>query len=298
MGNLRGHVVYGAGFSLIGLWHLINHSKLHTLNPNSFTALTWFPTSRIKFLELYFIMAASLAAVFMDLFGGLRRHQPLDADGTIPSSHFHSFEHSVIALSIFAYALCAFLIEKTPANRGLSNAMAAVALAVELLVFHVHSADHMGVEGQYHLLLQAVIGTTLAATLLSSAGCDQSFSVAYVRSVGIAFQGVWLVNMGFMLWTPRLIFRGCFMNLEEGSNFVVRCEGEEALERARSLVNIQFSLFVVGVNVVAVVIYLAIFKMYSSKNVDCDGEDYEGGEEHVSSEFQKVFGAMEMELHR
>ncbi|KAL1544612.1 hypothetical protein AAHA92_21440 [Salvia divinorum] len=293
MGNLRGHVVYGAGFSVIGVWHLINHSKLHTLNPTSYTAPTWFPTSPIKFLELYFIMSASAAAVFMDLFGGLHRHHPFAPDGTIPSSHLHSFEHSIIALSIFAYGLSTFLLEKSrspdTARRGLSNGVAAVALAVELLEFHIHSADHMGVEGQYHLLLQAVIAAGLAATALSSAGYGRSLVVAYVKSVGIFFQGVWLVVMGFMLWTPRLIFLGCFMNWEKGS-FVVRCEGEEALMRARSLVNIQFSLLLVGVNVVALVIYLVVFKIYSTKNVGC-GED----EERVSTDF-RVFGAIEMEI--
>ncbi|KAG6436479.1 hypothetical protein SASPL_101379 [Salvia splendens] len=286
MGNLRGHVVYGAGFSLIGVWHLINHSKLHTLNPTSYTAPTWFPTSPIKFLELYFIMSASAAAVFMDLFIGLRRHHPFSPDGTIPSSHLHSFEHSIIALSIFAYALSTLLLEKSSqspatARRGLSNAVATVALGVELLVFHLHSADHMGVEGQYHLLLQAVIAAGLAAAALSGAGYDRSLAVAYVKSVGIFFQGVWLVVMGFMLWTPRLVFLGCFMNWENGSSFVVRCEGEEALMRARSLVNIQFSLLLVGVNVVALLIYLIVFKIYSNNN--------------VSTDF-RVFGAIEMEI--
>ncbi|XP_047979284.1 uncharacterized protein LOC125221203 [Salvia hispanica] len=285
MGNLRGHVVYGAGFSLIGVWHLINHSKLHTLNPTSYTAPTWFPTSPIKFLELYFIMSASAAAVFMDLFIGLRRHHPFSPDGTIPSSHLHSFEHSIVALSLFAYALSTLLLEKkssqspASATRGLSNAVAAVALAVELLVFHLHSADHMGVEGQYHLLLQAVIAAALAAAVLSGAGYDRSLAVAYVKSVGIFFQGVWLVVMGFMLWTPRLVFLGCFMNWENGSSFVVRCEGEEALMRARSLVNIQFSLLLVGVNVVAIVIYLIVFKIYSNKNV-----------------YFRGFGGIEMEI--
>ncbi|KAH6835657.1 hypothetical protein C2S53_010535 [Perilla frutescens var. hirtella] len=274
MGNLRGHVVYGTGFSLIGLWHLINHSKRHTLNPNSYTSLAWFPTSRIKLLELYFIMAASTAAIFMGLFFGLRHHQLLDADGSIPSTHLHNLEHSVIALAIFAYAFCAILMEtlSPPAKSELINAMGTVAFAVELLVFHLHSADRMGVEGQYHRLLQAVISSTFAATMLMSIGYNKSFLIAYVRSMSLLFQGVWLVNIGFMLWTPSLISKGCFMHWEKGY-FVVRCQGEKTLERAKSLVNIQFGLFFVGVNVLAVVIYLVIFKIYSKNDAKDCGED-------------------------
>ncbi|KAL0369920.1 UNVERIFIED_CONTAM: hypothetical protein Sangu_0310100 [Sesamum angustifolium] len=76
-------------------------------------------------------------------------------------------------------------------------------------------------------------------------GYPKSFLNSFVRSISIVFQGVWLVVMGFMLWTPTLIPKGCFMNLEEGHK-VVRCHGEEALERAKSLVNIQFNWYVMG----------------------------------------------------
>lgn len=54
------------------------------------------------------------------------------------------------------------------------------------------------------------------------------------------------------------------MNLEEGHQ-VVRCHGEEALERAKSLVNIQFSWYVVGVTIFAVTLYLIMIKLYSEK---------------------------------
>ncbi|EMS66022.1 hypothetical protein TRIUR3_08109 [Triticum urartu] len=107
---------------------------------------------------------------------------------------------------------------------------AAAAFAQELLVFHLHSTDHMGVEGQFHWLLQAVIAVTLAATLLWFA-CPGSFAVSLVRSASIVLQGVWFIVMGVMLWTPGLISKGCFINLEEGHN-VVRCRTDEALHRA------------------------------------------------------------------
>ncbi|XP_051113510.1 uncharacterized protein LOC127239417 [Andrographis paniculata] len=263
MGNMRGHVAYGSVFFLQGLWQLLNHIHLHNRNPNSFTTLPWFPSTFIRHSELLLIIAASSAAILMDLFVGLRHHQPLDPDGSIPATHLHSFEHSIIALAILIYALFAILLDKlrAPAQYALTNALAALAFALELLVFHLHSTDHRGVEGQYHWLLQILIFTSMAATLLSI-GCPKSFLVAFVRSLSIVFQGVWLVNMGVMLWTPGLIPKGCFMNREQG-HFIVRCHGEEALMRAKALVNIQFSYYTVGVTSSAVALYLAIFKFSS-----------------------------------
>ncbi|KAI3461873.1 hypothetical protein Pfo_018536 [Paulownia fortunei] len=265
MGTLVGHVAPGFGFLIIGLWHLVNHIKLHAINPKSYTSSPWFPTSRIKYLELYFIMAGCSISISMELFIGPDRHQPLDPDGTIPSNHLHNFEHSNISLTFFTYAFFSILLDKLapPAQYGLTNLLGTVAFGQQLLLFHLHSADHMGVEGQYHWLLQIAIFISLATTLLGIS-YPKSFLNSFVRSVSILFQGVWLMVMGFMLWTPGLIPKGCFMNLEEGHK-VVRCHGEEALERAKSLVNIQFSWYVVGVTIFAVTLYLAMIKLYCEK---------------------------------
>ncbi|KAK4440457.1 hypothetical protein Salat_0380600 [Sesamum alatum] len=265
MGTLVGHVAPGFGFFIIGLWHLFNHIKLHALHPNSYTSSPWFPTSRIKYLELYLIMLACSMSISMELFIGPDRHQPLDPDGTIPSNHLHNFEHSNISLTFFMYALFSIVLDKLapPAQYGLTNLLGAMAFGQQLLLFHLHSADHMGVEGQYHWLLQIAIFTSLATTLLGI-NYPKSFLNSFVRSVSIMFQGVWLMVMGFMLWTPSLIPKGCFMNLEEGHR-VVRCHGEEALERAKSLVNIQFSWYVVGATIFSVTLYLVMIKLYPEK---------------------------------
>ncbi|KAI3450876.1 hypothetical protein Pfo_007541 [Paulownia fortunei] len=265
MGSRIGHVAPGFGFFIIGLWHLLNHIKLHALHPKSYTSSPWFPTSRIKYLELYLIMAACSMSISMELFIGPDRHQPLDPDGTIPSNHLHNFEHSNISLTFFMYAFFTILLDKLapPAQHGLTNLLGAVAFGQQLLLFHLHSADHMGVEGQYHWLLQIAIFTSLATTLLGI-NYPKSFLNSFVRSVSIIFQGVWLMVMGFMLWTPSLIPKGCFINLEEGHK-VVRCHGEDALERAKSLVNIQFSWYVIGVTIFAVTFYLTMIKLYPEK---------------------------------
>lgn len=57
------------------------------------------------------------------------------------------------------------------------------------------------------------------------------------------------------------------MNMEEGHK-VVRCHGEDALDRAKSLVNIQFSWYVIGVTVFAMIVYLVMIKFYDHERVE------------------------------
>lgn len=89
--------------------------------------------------------------------------------------------------------------------------------------------------------------------------------VSFIRSTSILFQGVWLILMGYMLWTPGLIPKGCFLHLEDGHQ-VVRCTSHEALHRAKSLVNLQFSWFLVVISVFAVTFYLILGKFYKEKD--------------------------------
>ncbi|KAJ4971172.1 hypothetical protein NE237_004271 [Protea cynaroides] len=280
MGTLIGHVAPGFGFLFIGLWHLFNNTKLYALNPISFSSSQWFPSSKVRYLELYLIMAGSWASIAMELVIGPEKHQPFDDDGTIPSNHLHNFEHATISLSFFIYAAFAIVLDKLrpKAHYELLQLLGAFTFAQLFLLFHLHSADHMGMEGQYHLLLQVVILVSLITTLMGIT-YQKSFLVSFIRSLSICFIGAWLVLMGFVLWTARLVPKGCFMNLEDG-HWVVRCKTDEALHRAKSLVNLHFSWFLVMFAVFAMVFYLAMLRMYSEKveywplgKVDEDGSE-------------------------
>lgn len=267
MGTLVGHVAPGFGFLLIGLWHLYNHIKLYTLHPKSYTSPPWFPSPRLRYLEPILIAVGSCISIAMELFIGPQGHQPLDDDLTIPSNHLHNFEHASISLTFLTYAIFAIILDRArrappdPAlKHGLTQVVGAVAFGQQLLMFHLHSADHMGVEGQYHLLLQALIVVSLATTLIGI-WRPRSFLVSFVRSASIAAQGVWFVVMGYALWTPGLIPKGCFMNSEEG-HWVVRCRDKGSLERAKSLVNIEFSWLLVGMVVFSVAFYLVVSRRF------------------------------------
>lgn len=292
MGTLVGHVVPGFGFMLIGLWHLFNHAKLHARHSNSYASSPWFPTTLLRHLELLLIMAGAGISISMELVIGPERHQPFDPDGSIPSNHLHNFEHASISFSFFTYALAALLLDKLwpklPAVEEITQLLAGLAFGQQLLLFHLHSADHMGPEGQYHLLLQLLVLISVVTTLMGI-GLQRSFITSYVRSLSIFFQGFWFVLMGFMLWTPALIPKGCRINSEDGHQ-VVRCDGEMALHRAKSLVNLQFSWCITAMAVFGVVFYVAMVAIYGEKStyvIMNKEEEEEEEEEEVDLELEK-----------
>ncbi|XVE60092.1 hypothetical protein DITRI_Ditri05aG0099200 [Diplodiscus trichospermus] len=302
MGSLAGHVIPGLAFFVLGFWHLFNHIKLHSLHPNSFTSYSWFPTSKSRHLELFFIMVASSISVSMELFISPARHQPFDPDGTIPSYHLHNFEHSFISMTFFTYAAFAVLLDKinSKAKYSLTLFLGAVAFAQELLLFHFHSADHTGVEGQYHLLLQSDIFVSLATTLLGI-WLPKCFMVSFIRSLSILYQGVWLIVMGYMLWTPELVPKGCFLHFEDGHK-VVRCSSHEALHRAKSLVNIQFSWALIAVSIFSMSLYLVLVKLYgetveySTLTKEEESDDVESQKESTHPwTAQKCYAVMDIE---
>ncbi|XVF04581.1 hypothetical protein REPUB_Repub05bG0096300 [Reevesia pubescens] len=299
MGSLVGHVLPGLAFFVLGFWHLFNHIKFHSLHPNSYTASTWFPTSKLRYLELFLIMVASSISISMELFIGPARHQPFDPDGTIPSNHLRNFEHSAISMTFFTYAALAILLDKISpsAKYSLTLFLGAVAFAQQLLLFHLHSTDHMGVEGQYHLLLQSVIVISLATTLMGI-GLPKSFMVSFIRSLSILYQGVWLIVMGCMLWTPALVSKGCFIHSEDGHK-VVRCSSDEALHRAKSLVNIQFSWVSIAATNFSMALYLVMVKVYGEKveySTLKKEEDLELEEEYddVESQNKRKYGGQNL----
>ncbi|KAL4585198.1 hypothetical protein LXL04_009813 [Taraxacum kok-saghyz] len=264
MGEMASHVGPGLGILVMGFWHLLNHIKLHVQNPKTYHSLPWFPTTKIRYFELYSIMVGCSMYIIQELFGWPPHHLPVDTDGTIPSTRLPNFEHSCMVLTLLVYACFAILLDKfvSIAQYELTQLLLGIVFGQELLLFHLHSTDHTGVEGQYHMLLQLLILICFITTLMAI-GYQKSFVVNFIRSISIFFQGLWLMVIGFMLWTKSFIPKGCFLNQE--IHRVVRCHGEEALHRAKSLVNIEFSLYLICVTIFAISLYLAMHKIYEEK---------------------------------
>ncbi|CAH9082896.1 unnamed protein product [Cuscuta epithymum] len=262
-----GHVLPGLGFFLVGLWHMLNQMKLHFSQPKSHLCIQWFPSPRIRYIELFLIILGSLAFLSEEIFIGLQRRTLFDPDGTIPFSKLRKFEHANIAITIFMYAALSIILDKVnpPAKYGMTQLLGAVIFGQQLLNFHFHSTDHMGVEGQYHFLLQVFILVSFATTILGIP-FPHSFMNGFVMSFSIMLQGFWLILMGVMLWTPQYIPKGCFLNEDDDQyrhHVVMRCHDDEATKRAISLVNIQFGWCVIGFTVFVTLLYLVLFKCYS-----------------------------------
>ncbi|KAK6937029.1 Protein of unknown function DUF716 [Dillenia turbinata] len=219
----------------------------------------------MRYLELYLMMFGSSASIFMELFGGPAKHQPLDQDGTIPIVHLHNFEHASISLSIFIYAIFAIILDKVKphAEYPFLIYIGSIAFAQELLLFHLHSTDHMGIEGQYHWLLQLVIAVCLITTILGI-HYRKSFINSFVRSVGIMFQGIWMNLLGIVLWIPTFTYKGCYLSYEEG-HYIERCHDDKSLQRAKAIANLQFCWFLTGVVIFSIVLYLVLVKFYGKK---------------------------------
>jgi hypothetical protein len=206
-------------------------------------------------MELVAIIAGSCLSILAELFIGPRRHQPLADDWSIPQEHLNNFEHSSISLFFLIYASVALYAEvrQLTVPPGALHVIAALAFSQELLLFHLHSADHMGAEGHYHWLLQLIIAVSLSTTLLE-VPFQQSFLVAIVRSASLVFQGAWFIHMGFMLWIPALVPKGCQMQRTEGHD-VVKCASHDATMRAKALANLQFNWYLAGIVVFTIILY-------------------------------------------
>ncbi|KAL6000067.1 hypothetical protein ACLOJK_034745 [Asimina triloba] len=263
MGSFAGHASPGLGFLLIGLWHLFNHIKAYSINPNSYTSHIWFPTSFLRHLEPLFIMLSCSISIALELV--IVPARTFDADWSIPSGNLRNFEHALISFSLFTYAAFAIVLDYTRPRgwEGHTHLLAAAAFCQELLVFYFHSADHAGVEGQYHFLFQTLVVVSLATTL-KGITFSTSFLVSFIRSVSAFFQGLWLVVMGYMLWTPKMVPKGCGLDME-GGHLTVSCASHGALSRAKSLVNILFGWCLIWVAAGSVVLFLVLHRKYEKR---------------------------------
>ncbi|XP_072979775.1 uncharacterized protein [Typha angustifolia] len=254
MGTFLGHLVPGLAFTFIGLWHTLNTIKTYKLKgPSNFTSTTWFPfptpISYLKHLELYLLFSFSILAMAVQI---------LDYPLLTMSFKPDNYEHATMFLHLAIYACVAIAVDLSPSPNSLASlvgALAATVFAQELFMLHFHSADHVGLEGHYHWLLQFIVAATFVATVAAT-GLPKSFIVAVVRSASVLLQGCWFIVMGFALWFPRLIPKGCYSAEGGGVHSAVACENEEASRRAMALSNLQFSWMVAFVS--TLVAYLCL----------------------------------------
>ncbi|KAF7128071.1 hypothetical protein RHSIM_Rhsim11G0170800 [Rhododendron simsii] len=173
-----------------------------------------------------------------------------------PYLHFSfkldNFEHATmfLHLAIFSgFTLCAELTHSSGTTSGVSGVLASSVFGQELFLLHYHSADHVGLEGHYHWLLQVIVLVSLISSL-SSTSFPSSFPAALCLGISVVFQGCWFLNMGFMLWIPKFVPRGCVADYEN-MHGAVTCLTHEAGSRAMALANMQFGWILAGIMILA-----------------------------------------------
>ncbi|KAK8966839.1 hypothetical protein KSP40_PGU013866 [Platanthera guangdongensis] len=228
MGTLAGHLIPGAAFTVLGLWHLFNTSAAfrHFTGAATSSSRTWFPCPFIKYFELVVLLLLSLLATVFLL---------LSPSSTADIEHAAMFLHLVI---YSAAALAADILPSPSSAASIIGALAASAFAQELLLLHFHSIDHSGLEGHYHHLMVIAVAACLVSTV-AAAAFPKSHLAAVVRSAAIVLQGLWFMCTGLALWGPTWLFPAkCAAENGEAA----ACAGAAA-----AMANVQFSFIVAGV---------------------------------------------------
>ncbi|KAI3809819.1 hypothetical protein L1987_19419 [Smallanthus sonchifolius] len=249
MGTLAGHLVPGSALALLGLWHIINTVRAyHLKGPNHFRTSLWHPfmspSSKLAYMELFLIVSFSIFSIVM---------QVLDYPLFSFAFKLNNYEHATMFLHLAIYAgftLITEMVQKTDIWFEVSGILAASVFGQELFLLHYHSADHVGLEGYYHWLMQLIVFVSLLSAL-STTIFPSSFPSSLVLSISVVFQGLWFINMGFLLWVPELVPKGCTIRLGHGGDSdmhgAVMCGTHEAGLRARALANLQFSWILGGI---------------------------------------------------
>lgn len=273
MGTFVGHFFPGFALALLGLWHIINTARAFFLNgPNNFKSRFSYPLKISYFqfqnLDLILVLSFSILAIVT---------QVLDFPIIRLASRLDNFEHATMFLHLLLFSGFALLSELTQTSDSLSGVTGMLASSVfgqELFLLHFHSTDHVRIEGQYHWLLQLIVLVSLISAIAVTL-CPASFPASVVLAVSVAFQGLWFVNMGFTLWVPKLVPRGCALQLGQAmqhGDATVVCGSKDAASRARSLANLQFSWIL---SVVLVFTGSLCLKLASSKGSTGRSADYQ-----------------------
>ncbi|XP_010243407.1 PREDICTED: uncharacterized protein LOC104587477 [Nelumbo nucifera] len=281
MGSFSGQFVPGLALTLLGLWHTLNTIKAYSLRgPTGFSSRFWYPFNSsifsIKHLELIFIFSFSLFAIAL---------QVLDYPLLHLSFKLSNFEHATVSLHLAIYSGVALAVEFTHSLENLTGLVGVLVASVfgqELFLLHLHSAEHVGLEGHYHWLLQLIVSVSLVAAMAATSN-PRSFVAALVLSLSVVLQGCWFMNMGVVLWVPRFVAEGCsVMRLarlggDDELHAVITCGTEDAVLRAKALANLQLSWIVAAILILAACLCLKLAGKGIQRNGSTDSEQLLSG---------------------
>ncbi|PIA27686.1 hypothetical protein AQUCO_07600094v1 [Aquilegia coerulea] len=276
MGTFVGHIVPGKADFHSRFWYPFNGFSL-----------------KFKYLELILIFSFSIFSMTIQI---------LDFYSVDFSFMLDNIEHATMFLHLAIYASVALLIELThlqEVSMWFVGILVSSVFSQELFLLHFHSTDHAGLEGHYHWLLQVVVLISLVSTVAMTS-FPNSVLPAFVLSVSVLFQGCWFINMGFMLWIPGFVPKGCMVRLAEGGNDMlgaVTCGTEEAFLRARALANLQFSLMVAAILLLTACLCLTLAGKLITKRQSIEYEQLHRSNADSNRIPNDVISPMEKSVH-
>ncbi|KAL0454203.1 UNVERIFIED_CONTAM: hypothetical protein Slati_0759500 [Sesamum latifolium] len=229
----------GLALAFLGLWHTINTIHLYYLQGSAkFMLRFWYPfrspVRKLEHLELILVLLFSVLAIFVQLLDPRHLHFSFELD---------NIEHATMFLQLVIFTAFTLFSESNHLSEntlGVSGILVASVFGQELFLLHYHSTDHVGLEGHYHWLMQLIVCISFLAAIYATIS-PTSFPAALFLSTSVVFQGCWFINMGFMLWLPNFVPRGCVTQTTNLiANGAVVCGTHEADLRARALANLQF----------------------------------------------------------
>ncbi|KAK9945895.1 hypothetical protein M0R45_011386 [Rubus argutus] len=272
MAALLYQILSSSALVSLGLYHMVATTRNHLKSPQSYSAKPYhpFPLSssspnhRLRFLQLYLIIACLLVAVV---------HQTvtsLDADpllkGRTPVHRFTSLQSAAALFLFLLLTLAILLSEWAPSLLPLSTDLI---FGLAAALFYMQSFVSWGAASVQTSDLQAkcdsVSGrvSALASLLCLVLACQPKLFVADVGlGAAMSLQGLWVLQTGLSLYADAFIPEGChkLLDVVSGVEGSTKCDLDESRFRAVAILDLLFLVHVMFVLLIMMVTYAVVAK--------------------------------------
>uniref|UniRef100_A0A7N0TKK4 Uncharacterized protein n=1 Tax=Kalanchoe fedtschenkoi TaxID=63787 RepID=A0A7N0TKK4_KALFE len=239
--SLASHLCAFIFFFPVGVRRLHSFFSFYLNNSpsSSFRSKVWYSSSStstiIRNLDLYILLIALPIASFSDLylFFSILPHR-------IPFLHHYALLTFFWLLLLLLLLHDSLLLLPLPDTFLFLFAATAFLLDFYLVVDNDHDGDLVS-SVAYHL--SASLSLLCGASCVFLSVCPCSFLADFALSTGLVFKGVWILQVGFNLYSDAFTFMGCKKNIEGR----VKCDLQEDTLRAITLINLLFVSHAIGI---------------------------------------------------
>ncbi|KAK4426168.1 hypothetical protein Salat_1385300 [Sesamum alatum] len=262
------YTVAGGGLILIGaVESLVSSSEYIKSNPSSISSLQSPAASQVKTPKppsfsstVTFLLISLLSLLFiLNSFVSMS-----DAVNSKDNTGFAlQLEVITIAFLFLLYAVLGILTNIKESFRfplTMLNVIYAFAFGEEFLLFYTQNKDPSGIENRYYDLILIPIAICLFSTLLELKSSKSTYP-RLGRGIGLVFQGVWILQMGFSFYS-NLIADGCALHERSRGNYTIKCKGHPEYHRGRAIATLQFNCHLA----LLVTLAVGLYSIFCKKN--------------------------------